>query len=76
MQLGPAGIDGIGATEAITSGCSRCAVVIHTMHDDDANRSEARTAGASEFVSKQQGEGALVSAIRRAASGLAVHPAS
>ena len=65
-------LDGLAATLALTNACARCAVVIHTMHDDPGARHAAEAAGAAEFVSKQQGEDALVSAIRRAADSASV----
>jgi DNA-binding NarL/FixJ family response regulator len=69
-------LDGIDATQAMIAGCSRCCVIIHTLHDDEAMRREARIAGAADFISKQQGEDALVSAIRRAAGGVTARTSS
>lgn len=75
MDIRMPGVDGLAATRSITEECGHCAVVIHTLHDDAAMRRVAARAGAREFVSKQQGEGALVSAIRRAAGGEAADAA-
>jgi DNA-binding NarL/FixJ family response regulator len=74
MDIRMPGIDGIAATNAIVRDCDRCAVVIHTLHDDAAMRRAALHSGACEFVSKQQGQDALVSAIRRAALGASAPP--
>ena len=60
-------MDGIMAAAALTELFPRCAVIIHSLHDDAGLRERAREAGAVAFVPKQSGDAALLAAIRTAA---------
>ena len=59
-------LDGIAATAAIRALPTRSAVVILSLHDDEATKRRAREAGAAEFVAKCEPADALPAAIRRA----------
>lgn len=69
MDLALPGVHGLAATSAIRQQAPGSAVVIHTIHDDPVTRREAREAGAAVFVSKFEENGALIRAIRMAATG-------
>lgn len=60
-------LDGIAATQRLTHLAPATAVVILTIHDDEATRRRAQAAGAAAFVAKQAGDGALLEAIHGAA---------
>jgi DNA-binding NarL/FixJ family response regulator len=60
-------LDGIAATQRLCSLSPATAVVILSIHDDEATRQRARAAGAAAFVAKQAGDGALLEAIHGAA---------
>lgn len=64
------GMDGISATEMLRAAAPESAVVILSFYDDLHTRRRAREAGAAAFVSKQRAEETLLTAIRRAASGM------
>jgi len=59
-------LDGIAATQRLGSLAPATAVVILSIHDDEATRQRARAAGAAAFVAKQAGDGALLEAIHLA----------
>ena len=67
MDVEMPGMDGISATAALRSLAPQSAVVILTLHDDDATRTRAREAGAGAFVAKHQMEETLLPEIRRVA---------
>jgi DNA-binding NarL/FixJ family response regulator len=60
-------MDGITATQRIRKNHPRCAVVVLSLHDDEATRRAASEAGAVEFVAKHEIDRALTDAIRHAA---------
>ena len=60
-------LDGIAAAGQIVARCPATAVVILSMHDDEATVRRARDAGAADFVSKHRMDDSLLDAIRQAA---------
>lgn len=59
--------DGILAVQQLHAVAPQSAVVILTLHDDEATRSRARAAGVAAFVAKQEPDTTLLDAIRAAA---------
>jgi two-component system, NarL family, response regulator NreC len=59
-------MDGIIATVALRAAFPETAVVMLSLHDDEATRKQAVIAGAAAFLSKQSADTALVDALRRA----------
>jgi DNA-binding NarL/FixJ family response regulator len=60
-------VDGITATGELAARVPQAAVVILSLHDDQGTVDRALAAGAVAFVGKQQTDGDLLGAIRRAA---------
>jgi CheY-like chemotaxis protein len=60
-------MDGIITTVALRAAFPDAAVVILSLHDDEATRKQAIAAGAAAFLSKQAADTTLVDALRRAA---------
>ena len=58
-------MDGIIATVALRAAFPDTAVVILSLHDDEATRKQAAIAGATAFLSKQASDTALVDMLRR-----------
>lgn len=56
------------ASERLRELARACAVVVLSLHDDAATRGRALAAGARDVVSKHDGDGPLLAAIRAAAS--------
>jgi len=67
MDVRMRGLDGIGATRCLKTSLPGARVVILSMHDDVGTRAEARAAGASAFVGKQEGIARLFAVIREVA---------
>ena len=65
----PPGRDGIWATEAIKEAAPEAAVLVLTMHDEEALLFRALQAGASGYVLKQAADNDLVEAMRQVAAG-------
>jgi DNA-binding NarL/FixJ family response regulator len=61
-------MDGIIATVALRAAFPETAVVILSLHDDEATRKQAIIAGATAFLSKQATDTTLVEVLRRAAA--------
>jgi DNA-binding NarL/FixJ family response regulator len=59
-------MDGIIATVALRAAFPGTAVVILSLHDDEATRKQAASAGATAFLSKQAADTMLVDVLRRA----------
>jgi DNA-binding NarL/FixJ family response regulator len=59
-------MDGIIATVALRAAFPETAVVMLSLHDDEATRKQAVIAGAAAFLSKQSADTALVDALRQA----------
>jgi DNA-binding NarL/FixJ family response regulator len=59
-------MDGIIATVALRAAFPEIAVVILSLHDDEATYRQAITAGATAFLSKQATDTTLVEVLRRA----------
>ena len=57
-------MDGIIATVALRAAFPGTAVVILSLHDDEATRKQAVIAGATAFLSKQASDTALVEVLR------------
>ncbi|HWQ14010.1 MAG TPA: response regulator transcription factor [Roseiflexaceae bacterium] len=57
-------MDGLAATAALRAVAPESAVVILSLHDSQALRAHARSAGAAAFVAKHESEAALLHAIR------------
>ena len=70
MDVSMPEIDGIQATAALTASTSRAAVVMLSLYDDARVVGKAFAAGAVGFVAKDDPEGELAAAIRRAARGV------
>lgn len=65
----PPGKDGIWATEAIKESVPETAILVLTMHDEEALLFRAIQAGASGYVLKQAADTDLVEAMRQVAAG-------
>jgi len=59
-------MDGLTATKAICAIAPQCRVIVVSLHSDAPTRTQALAAGAAAFVSKHDGEEALIETIRRA----------
>jgi DNA-binding NarL/FixJ family response regulator len=59
-------MDGIVATVALRAAFPDAAVVILSLHDDEATRKQAIAAGAVAFLSKQAEDTTLIDVLRRA----------
>jgi len=70
MDLRLPGPDGFRATTALRRMCPSTPIVILTLYDNMAVRRQARRAGANDFVSKHDGEAALIASVRRVLTGL------
>jgi DNA-binding NarL/FixJ family response regulator len=70
MDVSMPEMDGIQATAALTASSSRAAVVMLSLYDDARVVGRAFAAGAVGFVAKDDPEGELAAAIRRAAQGV------
>jgi len=57
-------VDGLAATRLIKQQCPQCYVIVLTIHDDEAVRTKARSAGADDFVDKGAPLSALLKAIQ------------
>jgi DNA-binding NarL/FixJ family response regulator len=57
-------VDGLSATRAIKQQCSQCYIIILSIHNDEAVRAQARSAGADDFVDKGAPLAALLQAIQ------------
>ena len=57
-------VDGLAATRLIKQQCPQCRVIILSIHDDEAVRARARSAGADDFVDKGAPLAALLQAIQ------------
>jgi two-component system nitrate/nitrite response regulator NarL len=69
MDVKMPGMDGFSATERLRELVPSTAVILTSMHEDAETRMRSVRAGAIAFVAKSAEADALVSAIRRAASG-------
>lgn len=61
-------MDGIIATIALRAAYPDAAVVILSLHDDQATRKQAAAAGATAFLSKQASDTTLMAVLRSAAA--------
>jgi two-component system response regulator NreC len=59
-------LDGLTAMEGLRAVAPNSAIVLLTMHDNVVIRERVRRAGAAAFVIKQEGDAALLAAIRGA----------
>ena len=57
-------MDGLAATRLIKQQCPQCRVIILSIHDDEAIRANARSAGADDFIDKGAPLAALLQAIQ------------
>ncbi len=57
-------MDRLAATRLIKPQCPQCRVIILSIHDDEAVRARARSAGADDFVDKGAPLAALLQAIQ------------
>ena len=57
-------MDGLSATRLIKPQCPQCRIIILSIHDDEAVRARARSAGADDFVDKGAPLTALLHAIQ------------
>jgi DNA-binding NarL/FixJ family response regulator len=65
MDVAMPNMDGIDATREICASCD-CRVVMLSLYDDQETRKRAADAGAVAFVTKQEPDGSLLLAVRRA----------
>lgn len=72
MDVRLASLDGLSAAERLRRSHPTCAVVILTLYDDSANRARAEQIGVAAFISKQEADVQLVTAIRNAISKKAI----
>jgi DNA-binding NarL/FixJ family response regulator len=73
MDVRLASLDGLSAAERLRRSHPTCAVVILTLYDDFANRARAEQIGVAAFISKQEADVQLVTAIRNAISKKGEH---
>jgi DNA-binding NarL/FixJ family response regulator len=66
MDVAMPGVDGISATTELKARMPAVAVVMLSLHDDPQTREAAAEAGAVAFVCKQEPDGVLLAALRRA----------
>lgn len=66
MDIAMPCLDGIAATAEVRQRSPESAVVVLSLHDNEAMRIRVRESGAA-FVSKHESDGPLLAAIRRAA---------
>jgi DNA-binding NarL/FixJ family response regulator len=59
------GMDGLAAVAHLREVAPRMPVVVLSLHDDAATRTAALEAGAAAFVSKHDGDAALLDALRQ-----------
>lgn len=64
MDVRLPGLDGFDATTALRRTCPGTPVVLLSLYDDAASRRRAQQAGAAAFVSKHDGDGALLRTLR------------
>jgi DNA-binding NarL/FixJ family response regulator len=57
-------VDGLAATRIIKQQCPASRVIVLTIHNDEAVRAKARSAGADDFVTKGESLTALLKAIQ------------
>ncbi len=57
-------MDGLAATRSIKQQCPACRIIILSIHNDEAVRAKARSAGADDFVDKGAPLAALLQAIQ------------
>ncbi len=57
-------VDGLAATRSIKQQCPSCHVIILSIHNDEAVRAMARSAGADDFVDKGESLTTLLKAIQ------------
>ena len=57
-------MDGLTATRSIKRQCPQCTIIILSIHNDEAVRAQARSAGADDFVDKGAPLAALLQAIQ------------
>jgi two-component system, NarL family, response regulator NreC len=74
MDIDMPHMDGIVATETLAAVAPGTAIIILSIHDDDATRQRASAAGAVAFVAKQAGDLALLEAIHLAAGTAGSRP--
>lgn len=72
MDIGMPGVDGIEATRRILDAAPHVAIVVLTMHDDDATVFAALRAGARGYLLKGAPRAELLRAIHAAAAGEAL----
>lgn len=69
MDIEAPRLDGIATTKAIHAIGSHIAVILLTIHDDDATRAQAQAAGAAACITKRGLTDNLLPTIRQAAQG-------
>lgn len=75
LDLSMPDLDGIAVTRNLKEGNSTCAILILTVHEDDALLREAIKVGAAGYIIKHAAEDELISAIRAVNRGeIYVHP--
>lgn len=66
MDIGLPGMNGLEATRQIKQGYPQTFVIIHSIHNDQAYRSDAELAGADVYISKNKTQSDLVPALVKA----------
>jgi len=64
MDVGMPIVNGLAATRSIKQQCPQCHVIILSIHDDEAVRAQARSAGADDFIDKGAPLATLLQAIQ------------
>lgn len=72
MDVRMPGVNGVDATHQIHEAAPECAVLMLTMHDDDATVFAAMRAGAKGYLLKDAGHEEVAGAVRAVVSGQAV----